>query len=94
MSAMTAAPDCLGCLPPVTPVKFLNILPWVLWGWLGLSVAVMAVMLGMLATTAGRRILHEKDRHVPGRNVKLAVGFGTGALMSGATLWILQVVFP
>lgn len=91
MSAMTAASDFTAVPPPVGPTPFFNILPWILWVVLGLTVAVMAVIGGMFVTAPGRRYLREKDRNAPGHNVKLVVGCGVGASISGAALLIQQV---
>lgn len=44
MSAMTATSDFTAAPPPIGPTPFFNILPWILWVALGLTVAVMAVI--------------------------------------------------
>lgn len=92
MSAMTATSDYFPVPPRLGPGPFFDILPWILWGWLGLTVAVMAVTGGMYATPRGRRYLREKDRNAPRYTLKLVVGHGGGVLIAGTALLILQLV--
>lgn len=92
MSAMTATSDFTAVPPPVGPGSLPVIIPWIMGIVLFGFVAVMAVVGGMLVTRRGRRYLSEKDRNAPAQNVRLVVGCGVGALISGTALLILQLV--
>ncbi|WP_257217834.1 hypothetical protein [Rhodococcus qingshengii] len=89
---MTAAPDFTAVPPPVGPSPVFNILPWILWVVLGLSVAVMAVIGGMLVTAPGRRYLRDKNRKDPNLPIRLLLGCVPGALIAGTAVLILQLV--
>lgn len=91
MSAMTAAATTVSAQPP-SGTPMIPMVSWLMWGALGFSVAVMAVVLGMIVTVPGRRYLVRKSRNDARQAARIVLAPAIGIVYCAAGLWVLSVV--